>query len=518
MHGLSELSKFRVLRDGGQRMEFVNELLRACAYRAVPSPVRKQLHSEVADWLLAGKKGGEQAGGLEIAWHCIRAGRKEQAIPYLLSGAREALQLGAPHETELSLGTALPSLPPTAAIEARLLIVEAIQEQGRWDESLETLQPLITLTSEKDRVAVLTAAAAVQQWSMSASERNDTRKRMLLIARRSVDALTRLRAAQIAAQTLNELRDPSAAREVLLHIEQLPTASLNRQEQIDWGIARAQALFFQGERIASMAEVNRLLTAAQQLPPLVNSTTLHLSVAAATMLVGLGSYEEATTQYTHCFELSTRLGRQSGAASAAANLSLCHFRLGNTSEQLKWAEESLALSERFGSYVGRLHAMYCRAAAFAFREENRIVKTSIYETDAWLNDGMPTWVSQCWLLYKADLLALVGARTDAVAAARKAIHYDRLGPLADYFTGAYARWCAIAASTLREREATMDYLEQLHSAGIVRDALDHVEIMAGLCFLDGARKHPSLPQELAGRLFQLPQGISRLLKALRVVY
>ncbi|HET8625179.1 MAG TPA: AAA family ATPase, partial [Gemmatimonadales bacterium] len=72
MHGLSELARLRVLRDGGQRMEFVNELLRACAYRAVPSPVRRQLHSEVADWLLEGKKGGEQAGGLEVAWHCIR--------------------------------------------------------------------------------------------------------------------------------------------------------------------------------------------------------------------------------------------------------------------------------------------------------------------------------------------------------------------------------------------------------------------------------------------------------------
>jgi DNA-binding SARP family transcriptional activator/tetratricopeptide (TPR) repeat protein len=516
MHGLSELAKLRVLRDGGQRMEFINELLRACAYRAVPSPVRKQLHSEIADWLLAGKLGGEQAGGLEVAWHCIRAGRQEQAIPYLLSGAREALELGAPHETELSLGTALPALPASAAVEARVLIVEAIQEQGRWDESLEALQPLLSLPSEKARVSVLTAAAAMQQWSISVSEREETRRHMLQIVRASTDPLTRLKAIQVAAQTLNELRDAVAANEVLAEVNNLPLEPYNRQEQIDLGVARAQALFFMGDHPASMAEIERMLALAEQ-PRIVSSTTLRLCTGAATLLVTLGNYDAAKAQYEECFKLATRIGRQTAAASAAANLALCCFRLGNTVDQLKWAEESLTLSERFGSYVGRLHAWYCRAAALAIREENRAVKNSIVETDSWVTDGMPRWVTECWSLYKADLLALIGARTEALVWARTSVNYTRLGTLAAYYTGAYARWCALCALTPIERRAARQFLGLIYRSTARRDALDQVEILAALIALGEGDVDTELRVDLEERLSALPVGVPRLLKALRLL-
>ncbi|HEU5171245.1 MAG TPA: AAA family ATPase, partial [Gemmatimonadales bacterium] len=129
MHGLSELAKVRVLRDAGQRLEFLNELIRACAYRAVPSPVRRELHSAVADWLIGRKAGVQEVLGLEVAWHCMRAARLEEAIPHLLAGAREALRSGAPHEAERALSTGLPSLPERPATEARLLLAETLQEQ-----------------------------------------------------------------------------------------------------------------------------------------------------------------------------------------------------------------------------------------------------------------------------------------------------------------------------------------------------------------------------------------------------
>jgi tetratricopeptide (TPR) repeat protein len=516
MHGLSELAKLRVLRDGGQRMEFVNELLRACAYRAVPSPVRRQLHSEVADWLLQGKKGGEQAGGLELAWHCIRAGRKEQGIPFLLSGARDALQLGAPHETELSLGSALPLLPPGPSIEARFLIVEAIQEQGRWDESLVALEPLASLPDEQDRVAVLTAAARIAQWSVTAAEREEARKQMLMIARGTANRMTRLRAIQIAAQTLNELRNEAAAAEVLREIERLPEAGYNTLERIDRGVAKAQALFFMGERASSMALVEELIAIAQQ-PLIVNTTTLRLFTGLGTMLVSSGKYYEAKTQYAECFRLATQIGRQVTAASAAANLALCHFRLGETAEQLSWAEESLRLSDRFGSYVGRLHAMYCRGAALAFRQEYKAVRASIADTDGWVTDAMPGWLAECWALYRADLLTLIGARTNAIACARETIDHAKLGPIAEYYAGAYARWCALAAVNPKERSAAAAYLEGTYRLQKARDALDRVEIVAALHYVADEGTRVDLGPELRHQLLLLPSGVSRLLQALGLI-
>ncbi|HET7599683.1 MAG TPA: AAA family ATPase, partial [Gemmatimonadales bacterium] len=41
MTGLTRLTQLRVLRESGEGLEFINELVRACAYRSVPSPVRK---------------------------------------------------------------------------------------------------------------------------------------------------------------------------------------------------------------------------------------------------------------------------------------------------------------------------------------------------------------------------------------------------------------------------------------------------------------------------------------------
>jgi tetratricopeptide (TPR) repeat protein len=451
-----------------------------------------------------------------LAWHCIRAGRQEQAIPFLLAGAREAMQCGAPHETELALSTALPTLPLDTAAEARLLIVEAIQEQGRWDESLEVLQTSETDLQQPVRVAILKARVAVQRWSLTASEYDRIRRAMLAIADGSSDPLTRLRAVQVAAQTLNELRSVEAACEVLSSIDRLTSTSFNRHELIERGIARAKALFFKGDRLASIAEVGTLLGGAGAAPRPANGTTLNLCVSAGAISVAAGNYYEALAHYAEAYRLAIRLGRQDGAASAAGNLSLCYFRTGETSEQLRWAETCLQLGERYCSCVGRLHAMYCRAAAHAFREENRVVRACISETDLWINGGMADWVSQCWLLYRADLLAIIGARTEAVASARRTISYAALAPRASYYTGAYARWCALAATTQTELKTAHTYLLGLRATSDERDALDDVEILAALCSLYSGGIE--LAGELQGRLQKMPSGVAKLLVAIKLLH
>ena len=107
MSGLARLTDMRILRDGGRGLEFCNELVRAETYLNVPSPVRRALHGSIADRLLALHENGRAVPGLEVAWHCIRAGRIEEATPHLLSGAREAMRRGAPHEAERGLSTAM---------------------------------------------------------------------------------------------------------------------------------------------------------------------------------------------------------------------------------------------------------------------------------------------------------------------------------------------------------------------------------------------------------------------------
>src|SRR5262249_33259851 len=140
MAGLSELSARRVLRDGSEGLEFVNELVRASAYAAIPSSLRRALHSSVVDRLLSDEHEG--VPGLEIAWHCFRAGRDREATPHLLNGAREAILRGALDVAEHAISTALPSLGHQDATEAKFIRVTVLQEQGRWLESLDILSDL----------------------------------------------------------------------------------------------------------------------------------------------------------------------------------------------------------------------------------------------------------------------------------------------------------------------------------------------------------------------------------------
>ncbi len=117
MAGLSELAELRVLRDGSHGLEFVNELIRASAYASVPTSLRRALHSKVGDRLLSGLQEREASSGLEIAWHCIRAGREREAAPYLLDGA--GMPFGRVRRTWRSMCRCRSALPGLTSRRAR---------------------------------------------------------------------------------------------------------------------------------------------------------------------------------------------------------------------------------------------------------------------------------------------------------------------------------------------------------------------------------------------------------------
>ncbi len=136
---MSTLRAMRLLRETEERLEFVNELIRGQTYLNIPKPMRTALHGEVVKRLLAEEATGEEVPGLEIAWHLIRAGRRDEATPYLLRGARESMRGGASHEAERGLATAMDRLQEPDRSEALLLLGESLQEQGRMQESMQYL-------------------------------------------------------------------------------------------------------------------------------------------------------------------------------------------------------------------------------------------------------------------------------------------------------------------------------------------------------------------------------------------
>ena len=515
MHGLSELAKLRVLRDGGQRMEFVNELLRACAYRAVPSPVRRQLHSEVADWLLQGKKGGEQAGGLELAWHCIRAGRQPEAIPHLFKGAREALESGAPHESELALSSALPTLPDDSAAEARLLLIEAIQEQGRYDETVPMLQTLGEVGAGcdgiafRERVLALETAAHVNAWSMSASELLAAARVMIGVVRNGKEPRTQLHAAQVAALALNELRDPSLARDLAAAAQLIQQDEYTMRERLALSIAKTQAELLGGTPGINSDAVFSGLVHTPAMGS-VSSLSVRLMMISGAVLAGMGEYERAVEYHQQAFKMALRLGRDATAASSASNLAVCYLRIGNVLQQLEWADTCLRISGSRASHLnGRMHAMYCRALALSITSSPRAAKEFMREGDTLIGPSAPVWIPQLWQLFKADVLATAGAQVDAITAARQVIDYSNPGAAGQHFIGTYCRWCARAAQTITEHLAAAAYIHATAKHLSRFDALDQSEILlAAMLTDDRDLESPGTAEELQRRLATLPPGVT----------
>ena len=172
--------------------------MRAHAYYAVPAPMRLLLHGLIADVLLARAAEGDDSLGLGVAWHCMRCGRKEESAKHLLLGARASIRRGAVHEAERRLDSGLESLSGDVLKEARLLLVELLQEQGRWSESLALF---LSFPDERNTVSGRCLAGHALLSTDQATKAEE--QSYTLLARRCItdsmlDPQTRLRALRLA--------------------------------------------------------------------------------------------------------------------------------------------------------------------------------------------------------------------------------------------------------------------------------------------------------------------------------
>ena len=208
MSGMAELVRLRILRERGDRLEFANELIRTHVYLTMPSPLRRQLHAEVAGQLLAEAADGTMRSGLEIAWHCIRGGRRDEGIPYLLSGAREALRSGGSHEVDLALTSAMRELDEPQKDAANLLLAEALQEQGRPIDSLKILEELNRKPCQagNEMIEVLSLSAHQRLADFDEFNADEAIARLKAIVTSTAEAPLKARALTVAALLVHDLQ------------------------------------------------------------------------------------------------------------------------------------------------------------------------------------------------------------------------------------------------------------------------------------------------------------------------
>jgi DNA-binding SARP family transcriptional activator len=475
MTGMAELVSRRVFRDGGQGLEFVNELVRTAAYLAVPSTIRKVLHGKIADRFICGETADRESLGLEIAWHCTRAGRPVEATPYLLRGAREALSRGALDSAQRALSTALARLKASDRLEAILLLAEVLQEQGQWADAAAVLaDPVIGQDCELATVFSILSEHSLLNCGGDRVAADIRRLGEILTT--SIVPSTRVKAVKAATRLVAYLRDQGTARTLIHAIDKIPTDRLTANEVLQLAASRAQLLYHVYDRKGSLNDVAGL---AEQLRTrgIVNSTTVHLHTGLGALLVYEGRYSEGRAELLCAYEMASRIGIDTAQTALASQIALCCGRLGEYRDQIAWGKRaSTTLTEGFCGY-NEIQATYSAAFGSAMTGDLKAALGTMATLEGRVASSHPAWLVQAWQIWRADILYLCGQESRALQSGREAVGYPTPTLHSFSFAGAFARWLALSAETEAMKRLAADQIKAMLNDLERFDALDRAEIV-----------------------------------------
>ncbi len=484
MSAMSELARIRILRDGTHGLEFVNELIRAQTYLTIPSPLRRTIHGRIVDRLLGLGDCAAEAAGLEIAWHCVRAGRVTEATPYLLQGAKSAMRRGAPYEAERALASALDRLGEPERSEAVLLLAKSLNEQGKLKDSLELLERCRPLVSEdqEDVARILTLHNKLRVLPRSGDDEAVDRSALMAITRTSTTDSTRVFGITTACRMLPENETPAINRELLDIMDKILEDKLDLEARGALALAKGRILYRQKDLSGARREVTDAVTLLTS-RGLEGSIVASLQVASAILATAAGEYEPALAHLNTAWQISTRLGNDIICSSVASNIAICCSRLGQFSEQALWGRKSFQHATRTHIPHHIMLSASVLALAYALMEKPSQCLEMLEEGEILLASFEDPIAHQSWCLYCADTLHLLGKHEEAIKKARRA----GVGSSADFslatIVGKYARWTAILGHQVDSTQAG-NILNQLMMQRASYDRLDQVEILNAKVWFD----------------------------------
>jgi len=478
------LSARRVLCDVGSRLEFVNPAIRGHAYLSIPGVVRTALHSGVADDLLARHAAGEQIQGLEIAWHCVRADRVEEGRPYILSGAREALDQGAPHEVELALRTGMDLLEEADQTRATLLLAEAVGEVGRWEEALAILAEGMPKASGDERIEfdALHLLFRVRHNVPNVTTTMEILRQATDIVSSGKTLDARLYGATAGVLACAELRDRSASARLRTLVEPMLTLPLSNpaRSNLLLSVATLTALCGDNDRaLALVYEASALATTHG----LRNALRARIENGIGAALCATGRYADAIPHLSEAIRVWQALGNDVLIRVSLNNLALCHSRLGQYREQLETATIAyqLPFGDRTAVEVLFTHHHAAMACAFLGKRDDALRHLD-WALGSYARSEVG-WLRQRTLMMAADVSCLIGHGRRAISFATSFVGEVPFRPLAPQITGGFCRWVAVLASHGRTVDEARPSIERAVEERATLDLVDRLEVLASASVL-----------------------------------
>jgi tetratricopeptide (TPR) repeat protein len=514
---LDVLADYGVLHESSIGLEFVNDIARTQVYLQQPAAIRRQMHALVADELLLREREAGAVSGLELAWHLIRCGRVPEGIAYMLRGAREAIDHGAAWEAERALRTGAETLQGDELIAARLLLAEALLEQGRESETREIVgsADATDLGWARDVANAISIAALARRPDQPVEQALDAFHCLTRIVREGRNDRARAVAARGAALFALKLGSQRVADDLLTATESVADTDLSPIDIADLRYARATALYQLRRLEESEREAARAITALEH-ANLRNATLLSLYCGLGAIRCARGEYHDAVPLLETAHDIAHKIGNLTTARACLSNLSLCCFRLGDTSGHIRWGELASRRHPEATDTFAETTYTYHLAIGYALSGEAQKAFDALAVGDAAAGRLAPAWARQSWLLSRADVLALLGRQQDAARAAREAVGEEFNALLSDSRAGAYARWRARLVRNPEEARLARGEVLGLLGRGERFDATDRAEILAAARLLGQLTNDDvtSEGQALQQALSQLPPAVGALLRQL----
>jgi hypothetical protein len=228
-----------------------------------------------------------------------------------------------------------------------------------------------------------------------------------------------------------------------------------------------------------------------------------------------GEYAKALETFLEAFLIARRLDVGPFSWRIAANIAMCHGRLGEYTEQERWSLTALEGLPHEDASICAYKARWFLAWSYAMRGEFKKAITIVEGEYERSHASWAPWRRQAWLLLGADVMQLAGREDTAIRFARLALSDGGELHSLDH-GGMYARWLARIALAEGQIADAVAQLNGMRTRLEEWDALDAVEILSASLILpvtqEGGRV--TLIAELWDRLAKLPPSTGDQLKRL----
>jgi tetratricopeptide (TPR) repeat protein len=476
---MSKLVNQRLLRDGPSGLEWINPTVRTQCYLLIPKALRKHFHEAVAAELLRQMTAGAAIPDLEIAWHCMRAGRHSEACRYIISGARQAIIQGAPHEAELALTSGMAVIDIKNKEEATLVLVEALLELSRPSEAVSLLSRTSQLTSRGSQTAHLLMVRARDQLSkLAVHEKEAVVRQICQLLLAGEDPATGVLAAWTGSDLVEGFGQNHLAIELLTASKAIDCSALLPSDLMRLRITQARLEYIPRR----MKEAARLLKEALGIADAYNLR--HSSYLQ--VLNGLGAIATATGQYEQGLEASkkhytesVKAGDNRRASIACGNVAVCCCRLGRYREAIEWGQRAKGAPP--SATEPPLNAEESIGLSWAMLGDYRLALESVEHIVQLAQRSPPPYLRKRMWLSAADVSMAVGESHRASGMAKEALSIPTDVALDLGAAGILARWQSLIAIEDGHVEKTA-----VEVRGLLRmplDARDRAEVLASLRLL-----------------------------------